>query len=165
MIGKPSSRNRFLKIALGITLGLAAALTVFLTVVPEKEGRSAEAQGIALFADGETRTCTVSLRGTMNTYTFDKDAPVYDGTLLIDGQEIDRICLTFDGDYAAPKSDGAKAVLTKDLEIAAQIRLDGKDCLVLAPAPDEDAAQELLSQFLADVVYARQQGWEAFKTE
>lgn len=163
MINKSSARSRFLTIALGITLGLAAVLTVILLVFPEKEGRSAEAQGVVLFEDGETRSCTVSLRGTMNTYAFDKDAPVYDGTLLIDGQQIDEVYLTFDGDYASPKSDGASAVLSKDMEVAAQIRLDGRDCLVLAPAPDEETAQKLLSQFLADTLYARRQGWEAFQ--
>jgi len=163
MIKKQSSSfHRFLRIALGITLGLAAALTVFLLIVPEKEGRSAEAQGVLLYADGETKPCAVSLRGVMNTYAFEKDAPVYDGTLLIDGRQVDEVYLTFDGDYAAPKSDGASAVLSKDMELAAQLTLDGRDCLLLAPAPDEAAAQTLLARFLADVPFARKMAWETY---
>lgn len=163
MIKKQSPFNRFLKIALGITLGLAAALTVFLMVVPEKEGRSAEAQGVLLFADGETRPCAVSLRGTLNTYAFDQDAPVYDGTLLVDGAQIDEVYLIFDGDYAAPKTNGAKAVLSREMELAAQLTLDGKDCLLLAPAQDEATAQKLLARFLADTVFARREGWNSYQ--
>lgn len=165
MINKASSRNRFLTLALGVTLGLAAVLTVLLLVVPEKAARSVEAQGIALFGDGESRYCSVSLEGTMRTYTFDKDAPLYEGTLLVDGLAVGDLFLTFDGDYAAPKEDGVPAVLTKDLAIAAQVTLDGRDCLVLAPAPDEAAAQTLLAQFLADTVFARRCGWEAYQSE
>lgn len=163
MIKKSSSFNRFLRIALGITLGLAAALTVFLMVVPEKEDRSTESQGILLFQDGETKPCAVSLQGTVDTYAFDKDAPIYNGTLSVDGTQVNEVYLTFNGDYAAPKSDGASAVLSKDMEIAAQLTLDGKDCLLLAPAPDEAAAQTLLARFLAEVPFARKMAWETYQ--
>lgn len=163
MIKKPSNRNRFLTLTLGITLGIAAVLTLILLLVPAKEGRSAEAQGILLFESGESKSCSVSLQGTMITYTFDKDAPIYEGTLLLDGQEVDPVYLTFDGAYAAAGTEGVRAVMTQDMAIAAQITQDGAECLLLAPAPDEDTAQALLAQFLADTAYARQQGWEKYQ--
>lgn len=167
MIAKPTARSRNLKILLGVTLGLAAALMVLLLFVPDKTGRSADAEGVLLYADGETRTCAVSVRGTVNTYAFEQNAPVFDGILLLDGEEIEPLYLTFAGDYAAPKSDaqahGGGAVLTKELEIAAHLLLDGRDCLLLAPAPDEAAAQALLTRILANSVFARMEGWEAYR--
>lgn len=165
MIRKSSSFHRFLKIALGITLGLAAALTVFLMVVPEKEARSAELQGLLLFQDGETAVCTVRVDGSLNTYAFEQDAPVFDGTLRMDEQAPEAVYLTFDGYYAVPKSDGARAVLTRDMELAAQLTQDGRDCLLLAPAPDAQTAQTLLARFLADVPFARKLGWETYRQE
>lgn len=165
MIRKPSAKNRNLKLLLGITLGIAAALIVLLLFVPEKEGRSSEADGIVLYPNGETAACTVTLQGALKTYTFDQDAPIYDGTLLVDGETVGEVYLIFDGNYAVPKSDGVPAVMTQDMEIAAQIQIEGSDCLVLAPAADEATAQALLSRFLTYTIYARQQGWEAFKTE
>ena len=163
MIKKPSASSRNLKLLLGVTLGIAAALIVLLLFVPEKEGRSFEAQGVVLRPDGESTVCTVSLQGVMKTYAFDADAPVYEGVLLVDGEQIDELRLTFSGKYASAGETGAKAVMTDEMDFAAQIRLDGTDCLVLAPAPDEDAAQTLLSRFLSKTDYARQQGWEAFQ--
>ena len=163
MIRKSSpARSRNLKILLGVTLGIAVALTLVLLLVPEKVARSTETQGVALFEGGEARPCAVSLQGAMNTYAFEQDAPVYVGTLLLDGQSAGEVRLTFDGNYAAPKSGGLSAVLTKDLALAAEVTLDGRTCLVLAPAADETEAQALLARFLADTAFARRQGWEAY---
>ena len=166
MIQKPSfARSRTLKLLLGVTLGVAVVLTLILLFIPEKEGRSAETQGVLLFPDGESRSCTVTLQGAVKTYAFDPNAPIYDGTLSIDGEEVGDLRLTFSGSYAEAGEAGTKAVMTQEMELAAQISVDGRDCLVLAPAPDEETAQTLLSQFLAFSYYARQQGWEAFRTE
>lgn len=163
MIRKSSpARSRNLKILLGVTLGIAVALTLVLLLVPEKEARSLETRGVVLFEDGEARPCEVSLQGAMNTYAFEQDAPVYVGTLLLDGHSVGEVRLTFDGDCAAPNSGGLSAVLTKDLALAAEVTLDGRDGLVLAPAADEAEAQALLARFLADTAFARRQGWEAY---
>ena len=163
MIQKAPSRNRFLKIVLGITLGVAVALTLLLLFVPEKEGFRFELPGVLLYDDGEAAPCTVSLGGTIKTYAFDKDAPICTGTLYLDGQEVGEVSLTFEGEYAIPGETGVKAVMTKDQAIAAQITRDGKTCLLLAPAPDAETAQTLLARFLAESVFVRQQGWEAFQ--
>lgn len=152
-----------LTLTLGITLGIAVVLTLILLFVPKQEGRSAKMPGLLLFADGKSRVCTVGLQGTMNTYTFDEDAPVYEGMLSVDGQELEPLYLTFDGTYAAAGTEGARAVMTQDMAIAAQLTLDGEVCLVLAPAPDEEAAQVLLARFLADTALARQQGWKKYQ--
>ncbi|MBQ6431173.1 MAG: hypothetical protein IJJ99_04790 [Oscillospiraceae bacterium] len=166
MITKPSFlRSRSLKILLGVTLGVAVALTLLLLFVPEKEGFSHEAPGVLLCADGTVTPCVVGLHGTMSTYAFDADRPICNATLLLDGQEVGEVRLTFDGSYAAAGEDGIPAVLSKEREFAALIHRDGTDCLLLSPAPEGKAAQELLARFLADVPYARRQGWEAFQTE
>ena len=142
MIAKPTARSRNLKILLGVTLGLAAALMVLLLFVPDKTGRSADAEGVLLYADGETRTCAVTVRGTVNTYAFEQNAPVFDGVLLLDGEEIEPLYLTFAGDYAAPKSDaqahGGGAVLTKELEIAAHLLLANLPFAFRSICPDSD---------------------------
>ncbi len=164
MITKPSiTRSRGLKILLGVLLGVAVALALLLLFVPEKEGISHEAPGVLLGADGEVKPCTVSLRGTISTYAFDADAPICKADLQIDGQEIGTLRLTFSGGYAASGEAEIPAVMTKEREIAAQIKLDGVDYLLLSPAPDEASAQALLARFLADTVFARQQGWESFQ--
>lgn len=164
MITKPSiTRSRGLKILLGVTLGVAVALTLLLLFVPEKEGFTQETPGVLLRADGEVEVCTVGLRGTISTYAFDADAPICSATLLLDGQEVGEVRLTFDGDYAVPGEDGLRAAMSKEKELAALINRDGVDCLVLSPAPDEAAAQALLAQFLAECSFARRTGWEAFQ--
>lgn len=165
MIKKASARNRFLTLALGITLGLAVVLTLVLMLVPEKEDRSVETQGFLLFEDGERRACTLRVQGTLSTYAFDKDAPIFEGSFEVDGKAVDAVYLTFDGDCAAPKTEGANAVLKKDMAFAAQFAQDGRTCLLLAPAADEAAAQQLLAQFLSDSAFARRQGWEAYQSK
>lgn len=164
MIRKPPAGNRNLKILLGATLAVAVILTLILLFVPEKKGRSAELPGTLLYTDGESKVCTLNLQGTISTYAFHKDESVFKGTLQVDGQEVGEVHLTFDGEYyTAGTDDAIPAVMTDDLEIIAQVQLDGRDCLVLAPAPDEEFAQSLLARFLSTCAYARRQGWGTYQ--
>lgn len=164
MIGKPRANKRNVKILLSVTLAVAAVLIVILLLVPEKEGRSAELPGTLLYPDGTSSACTVDLQGAVNTYAFKKSAPVYKGTLSLDGETAGDLNLTLSGGYyTAGKDDAIAAAMTDEMEIVALIRRDGKDCLVLAPAPDGETAQHLLARFLVSSSYAREQGWEAFQ--
>ncbi len=163
MIAKPRANKRNLKILLGATLAIAAILTLILLFVPEKEGCSAEQPGVLLYPDGESASCTVRLQGDVLTYAFSKDEPIFKGSLQTDGQEVCDLRLTFDGKYYVAGEADAAAVMSNEMEIAALVRQDGKDCLLLAPAADGSLAQALLSRFLSASFYARQQGWEAFQ--